>query len=255
MLLPSSLSARQFARISSRGFARPAALATLTAGIAGLAIGPRMLRTTPAEPASASVVMASGDTVTVYGPRQFQAPVGGGGVVTNYGERFSLARTPLKKYTLRGTNGAPDGSARVSGGQVKFNGLTVVSPQDIAAGGPGWSPVVSVAVSNTLYVSLNGSPQPSYVTIQLLQSRNGNVLVFGPERFARSTGPTVTFTRTFSDKHGTGVPTEFWVLNGNVDGTQRLARDTITITGTPLGFTRIAWDIVPPPPSRTLYGY
>src|SRR5256885_835441 len=130
--LPSIFS-RVVADISTRGFTRFAVMSTLTAAVAALVTGPRLLRTAAPEPTSGSVAMAGGDTVTVYGPRQFQAPVGGGGLVTNYGERFSLAVTPLKKYTLRVTNGAPDGSARVSGGQVKLDGLTVVSQQDIAA--------------------------------------------------------------------------------------------------------------------------
>jgi len=250
-----SIVSRVVADISTRGFTRFAVMSTLTVAVAALVTGPRLLRTAAPEPTSGSVAMASGDTVTVYGPRQFQAPVGSGGLVTNYGERFSLAVTPLKKYTLRVTNGAPDGSARVSGGQVKFNGFTVVSQQDMAAGGPGWSPVIQmqlVAPSNTLYVSLNGSPQPSYVTIELLQSRGGDVLVFGSERFSRSTGPTVSFTRTFSDVPGTGIPTLFWVLNGNPDGTQRLAQVTVAITGTLHGRAAgdtIRWNSLTPPAS------
>src|SRR6478752_6747066 len=58
-------------------------------------------------PERPAVAMAPGDTVVVYGPRQFNGTTGNG---TTYVERFTIALQPGRKYELKLVNGTAGGS-------------------------------------------------------------------------------------------------------------------------------------------------
>ncbi len=215
---------------TTRGAARWAALSVLGLGAGIVALGPSVIGARFGEFHRSVAAAAAGtdDTVTVWGPRTLYG-AGPNGTLY-YIEQFNLTVTPMKRYTLRVANGAPDGSKRISSGSVTFNGQVVVSNADIAAGGPGWNRVVEARAVDTISAVVQG-PLGSFLKIDLVSSSDGSVLVFGFERFSRSTGPAVTYTRSFTISPGVGAPYRLWILNGNADGTQRLSGVTVTLNG------------------------
>ena len=212
--------------VSSSSSARGAARVALVVSLGGIALGALVAPSIPASPPAAVAVFPPGDTTTVYGPTQLSTP---NGSATNHVERFAVAVTPGKRYTLRLVNGAPNGSAKVTGGTVKLNGWETMTSADLASGAM-LERVVQVRTEDTLFVTVQG-PAGAYVTASVLATPDASFLVFGPEHFVRTTGTPVTETRTFSISATAAPPYRFCLVNGDIDGTNRVSSASIVLNG------------------------
>jgi RHS repeat-associated protein len=204
---------------SARGAAR-VALAVALAGIALVALAPPSI---PSARAPAAV-FPPGDTTTLYGPVQLSTPNGN---ATNHVERFAVAVTPGRRYTLRLVNGAPNGSARVTAGTVQLNGWETMTSGDLASGAT-LERVVQVRNEDTLFATVQGSAG-AYVTVSVLATPDPSFLVFGPAHFIRTTGTPVTETRTFSISPTAAPPYRFCLTNGGEDGSNRVSSASIVL--------------------------
>ncbi len=215
-------------RFTARGAARWALLGAVALGAALITLGPDALgRGLGALRRHVSPAVAPGgaaapsDTQAVYGPKRFDTPTGSS---TYHVERFAVAVGPGKRYTLQVDNGG------VTGGSVILNGSTVLSSSDLGSGAARWTRVVQALAEDTIQVTVQG-PAGAAVTVSVLAASDPTFLVFGPERFTRSTSAPVTDTRHFSISATAAAPYSMCVVNGNADGTQRIASATIVLNG------------------------
>lgn len=212
--------------VSSPSFARGAARVALVVSLGGIALGALVAPAIPSSPPAAVALFPPGDTTTVYGPAQLSTPNGN---PTNHVERFAVAVTPGRRYTLRLVNGAPNGSAKVTGGTVQLNGWETMTSGDLASGAT-LERVVQVRTEDTLFVTVQG-PAGAYVTASVLATPDPSFLVFGPAHFIRTTGTPVTETRTFSISPTAAPPYRFCLKNGGDDGTNRVSSASIVLNG------------------------
>jgi RHS repeat-associated protein len=214
----SSVFARVLAHrhLPPRGSARLAALfpIVIVAGLIGLKARAG---------AKAPAALAPSDTVVVYGPLQF-------GSSGNGFEEIVLHVVLGKRYTLRVKNGAPDGSARATGGQVAFNNWEVVSWDDFTSARTEWNRVVEARGVDTLFLNAAG-PAGTYFTVELLETADASFPIYGVERFTRGVGP-VTQARTFTVPASAAAPYRLCLSNGNENGTRRVSDVTIRLNGT-----------------------
>src|SRR6266705_901839 len=219
---------RSFSRFTARGAAPWALLGAVALAAALITLGPtalggglRRLERRVSPPAPPALSAAPGDTQAVYGPKPFDTPTGS---ATYHVERFAVAVTPGQRYTLQVDNGG------VTGGSVILNGSTVLSSSDLGSGAARWTRVVQALAEDTIQVTVQG-PAGAAVTVSVLAASDPTFLVFGPERFIRSTGTPVTDTRHFAIS-ATAAPRYYMCLvNGNADGTQRISSATIVLNG------------------------
>lgn len=70
----------------------------------------------------------AGDTVFVFGPKQYNGSNGQG---QTYVDRFTTTVTPGRLYSIRLVNGAPNGTQRASKVIVRLNGYEIVSQNEV----------------------------------------------------------------------------------------------------------------------------
>ena len=167
------------------------------------------------------------DTTTVYGPHVFATPTG---TSAYHIEDVVVPPNPGRRYILRLTNGAPNGTLRPSSGVVRWNGADVVTAAQVAAGGSGWTRNVALGAQNTLEVTVQGVAG-AYITAELLETVFDGTLLFGPERFVRGAGDPVTESRTIVRSAQATGPFRLCVVNGNPDGSQRISSAWIWVNG------------------------
>jgi RHS repeat-associated protein len=206
--------------------ARGAARLALVVSLGGIAVAALVAPSTPNASAPLTALFPPGDTTTVYGPTQLSTPNGN---PTNHVNRFAVAVTPGKRYTLRLVNGAPNGSAKVTSGTVRLNGWETVTGGDLASGAT-LERVVQLRTEDTLFATVQG-PAGAYVTVSVLATPDPSFLVFGVERFIRNTGTPVTDTRQFTVSPTAAAPFRLCIINGNTDGSQRISSAQIFING------------------------
>jgi RHS repeat-associated protein len=212
--------------VSSPSSARGAARVALVVSLGGIAFGALVAPSRPSSPPAAVALFPPGDTTTVYGPTQLSTPNGN---PTNHVNRFAVAVTPGKRYTLRMVNGAPNGSAKVTGGTVQLNGWETMTSADLASGAT-LERVVQVRTEDTLFVTVQG-PAGAYVTASVLSTPDPSFLVFGPAHFVRTTGTPVTETRYFNISPTAAPPYRFCLKNGGDDGSNRVSSASIVLNG------------------------
>ena len=212
--------------VSSPSSARGAARVALVVSLGGIALAALIAPSIPAGPAPVIGLFPPGDTTTVYGPTQLSTPNGN---PTNHVNRFAVAVTPGKRYTLRMVNGAPNGSSKVTGGTVQLNGWETMTSADLASGAT-LERMVQVRTEDTLFVTVQG-PAGAYVTASVLSTPDPTFLVFGPAHFVRTTGTPVTETRYFSISPTAAPPYRFCLVNGDIDGTNRVSSASIVLNG------------------------
>src|SRR6266511_3013155 len=210
--------------VSSSSSARGAARVALVVSLGGIALGALLTPSMSGGPPAAVALFPPGDTTTVYGPTQLSTPNGN---ATNHVERFAVAVTPGQRYTLRLVNGAPNGSAKVTGGTVQLNGWETMTSADLASGVT-IERVVQVRTEDTLFVTVQG-PAGAYVTASVLATADPTFLVFGPAHFIRTTGTPVTETRTFTISPTAAPPYRFCLVNGGDDGSNRVSSASIVL--------------------------
>ena len=194
--------------------------------IALIASGGALLATR--SPAPPPPPLEPGDTVVVYGPQTFSTTSGS---LQHHLERFELTSVPGQKFLLKVENGLPDGSKRVGGGAVVLNGSTILSSGELAAGGPGWTNLIQELTEDTLQVSVSGDAGDE-VTVSVLATVSGTFNIFGVERFTRLNGTPATDERTFTLPSSAGAPYSLCLVNGNADGSNRIASAEIKLNGT-----------------------
>src|SRR6266699_1138666 len=229
MLPKLSVAPSSFLRVSSHGGARLAAVASLVGGVVVAVLAPRAIGLSASQPSGTSAVVAaaSGDTQVVFGPRVFATPNGN---TTTYVEPFAVAVQPERRYTLRLVNGATDGTKKATGGTLILNGRTLFGGPDFASGAT-LTRVVEVFAEDTIQVTVQGQGTPgAFVTVSIVGDPDPTFTVFA-ERFTRSGGGTVTDTRTFALPAGAAAPYYLHLVNGNRDGTSRMATGSLTLNG------------------------
>src|SRR5262249_20424155 len=116
---------------------------------------------------AAPKILQGGGSTVIFGPQDVvRQPVN-----TTYTAQFSLPGGALPPYTFMISNGAPDGTRKVTSACVKLNGANVLSPSCNSSVNP--SPQfrsVSLQAENTIQVSLIG-PTLSFVTITITGSQ------------------------------------------------------------------------------------
>ncbi len=112
-------------------------------------------------PAKAAPRAQSGETVTFYGPRQFDRQSGPPVTVT---EQFSIPFGVIAPYTIQVVNGAPNGTQRVSSATIRLNGVELFSQNEIKDSTPAVSQTVALQTLNVLEVRLT-SAVGSFLTI------------------------------------------------------------------------------------------
>lgn len=131
-----------------------------------------------------------GQTMIVWGPQQVvQQPF-----PTTYTANFSLPAGAIPPYQLTISNGAPDGTRKVTSACVKLNGANVLSFNCYHSINP--SPqvrTVSLQANNTIQVTLVG-PTLSYVTITI--TANQASLAASPTSGTQGQTLSVTLTGT-----------------------------------------------------------
>ena len=216
-----------FLRVSSHGGARLAAVASLVGGGVVAVLAPRVIRTPDGggSRGTGAPVMVAGDTQVVYGPHVFSTP---NGRPTNYVEALSLVVQPTRRYTLRLVNGAADGTQRATSGSLSLNGKLLFQGPDFSSGAT-LTRVVEPLSADTLLVTVEG-PAGAFVTVSILADPDPTFTVYA-ERFTRTGGPTVTDTRSFALPAGAAPPYYLHLVNGNANGTSRMADGSIVVNG------------------------
>jgi len=150
-------------------------------------------------------------TVTIFGPRVFERSTGKPVTVT---VPFSRGADAVSPFTMIVTNGAANGSNRVSSATIKINGATLFSQSDFNQQVPQLSKPVTLAANNVLEVQLSSKPG-SYLTINITAT---NI----------STAPVITIFSPLPDI----ITSQSQVtVTGKVEGT---AGTTATINDLPL---------------------
>ena len=202
----------------------------ILAGAALMALfGSAAARLLPVGSATPAALRAPVDTVTIYGPRQFDTP--NGRKVTHI-ETFSPSVISGKQYFLRFTSGAPDGTHRATGGGVNLNGATIIAGSEFT-GAATITRVVQVTASDTIQVEVSGTAG-AYVTVSVLSVPDPTFVVFGPRTFTRGTGQPFDDSVRFTLPAGAGAPQTFYISNGYPDGSHRTSSAVVTLNGVPL---------------------
>ena len=108
----------------------------------------------PAKKAAPAAAAVQGQTMVVWGPQQVvRQPIN-----TTYYASFSLPSGAIPPYQMTVSNGAPNGTQKVTQACIKLNGVNVLSP--------------------TCYHSVN--PTPQIRTVSLQANNNIEVSLIGP---------------------------------------------------------------------------
>jgi RHS repeat-associated protein len=171
------------------------------------------LRSAQAPPA------VTADTTVLFGPRQFNATSSG----ALYVEQFTTTVDHSAKYVLEVTNGAASGTNRVTNGQVKLNGTTVVSATELQNGGRVITPLVWLADgANTLQVQATGSGT-RYLSVRVLRIIPEKLPLYR-HGFRKTASTYTVFHDTFATPRGQPMPGRLYVEQGS-------AADSVFLNG------------------------
>jgi len=171
----------------------------------------------------AAQLPVTGQTVTVYGPQQFKRTAGAPNVFT---ATIVVPAGVGAPFTLKVRNGDAAGGYRVTAADLEVNGVRVAVPSTFGTATSGFDAAVSLGASNTLRVTLRGTPG-SYLTLSI----EGRTLDRTPPRLTVIAPPpdAVISTRTpqlvigYADPASDGGPSGVDVtsLVVQVDGVDR----------------------------------
>jgi hypothetical protein len=192
---------------SRRGHASPVLVSGLGAvGLAAAAAGtwrvPEAEHDRPPRAPAVAAAVAPGDTVTIWGPRQFNGSSGQG---QTYVEAFTATVTPGRLYTLHLVNGAPNGTQRASKVTVTLNGFQVVAQNEVTQSVAQLDRVVAITAVDTIRVTVAGSGNP-FITLSVLSTAPPEFLAYGPTQFPIPSGTTKTYNETYAIGGPTGHP-------------------------------------------------
>ena len=180
-------------------------------------------------PEQPTMAAAPGDTVVVYGPRQFNGTTGSG---STYIERFTIALSPGRKYELKLVNGTAGGSTnRVTSAVTKLNGFQVIGTTDLTSSIASVGRVVAVRQIDTLRITVVG-PAGSFVTATLSSQASSEFVVNGPANYGIPSGTTKTYTYSFTKAASAGPPYRLYLTNGDTAGGLRVTNASVALNGT-----------------------
>jgi len=171
----------------------------------------------------AAQVPVTGQTVTVYGPQQFKRTAGAPNVFT---ATIVVPAGVGAPFTLKVQNGDAAGGYRVTSGDLEINGVRVAVPSTFGTASSGFDAAVSLGASNTLRVTLRGTPA-SYLTLSIdgrtLDRTPPRLTVIAPppDAVISTTTPqlVVGYTDPASDSGPSGIDVTSLVVQ--VDGVDR----------------------------------
>ncbi len=163
-----------------------------------------------------------GDTAVIHGPRRYDAAIGSSNTIQNFVDTIPVVLNPYHRYVIRVKNGNPDGTQRVL--------RALVAGTDSITGSVAQKAIeIAVKPTTLITVAIRGQASAGHLTIELLEINGGNYTMFH-EVFSRTnTNSDVVFTRTFTRQTNVGAPFFVWIINGNSNGTSRLANVTVRI--------------------------
>ncbi len=204
------------------------AVALGAGGAAGGGEAAMVVERTGARTATAEALLPPGDTITVWGPQQFN---GSEGLGQTYVEQLTATVSPGRLYTLHLVNGAADGTHRSSKVEIKLNGYEIVSQTEVTQAVAELDRTVALTAVDTLVITVAGSGDP-YIALSILSTPESSFDVYGPNQYLVSTGSSQTYNESFSVPTSAGPPYRVYVVNGAADGTLRAASASITLNGT-----------------------
>ncbi len=180
-------------------------------------------------PEQPTVARAPGDTVVVFGPRQFNGTTGSG---TTYIERFTVALQPGRKYELKLVNGTAGGSTnRVTSAVTRLNGFQVIGTADLTSSIASVTKVIAVREIDTLRVTAVGAAG-SFVTATISSLASSEFVVNGPTVYGIPSGTQKTHTFSFTKPATAGPPFRLYMTNGDSLGGLRVTNSSVTLNGT-----------------------
>jgi RHS repeat-associated protein len=175
-----------------------------------------------------STAVAPGDTITVWGPRQFNGSSGQG---QTYVERFTATVAPGRVYTLHLTNGNASGGQRSSKVVITLNGFEIVHQNEVTQAVAQLDRFVAITDVDTIRVTVAGSGSP-FITLSVLSIPSPEFNAYGPNQYAIPGGSSKTFDETFGKGATAAPPFRLYVVNGANDGTRRVTSGSVTLNGT-----------------------
>lgn len=196
-------------------------LLTLAAAVTAMTpIGRATLRAL--RPATAA--SATGDTIVVYGPKQFDSPTTN---LTTHIERFVVPATSGVRYVLRVQNGDAGGAHRAPTAEVRLNG-DIVATKDELAHAALLQKVVDLQATDTLRVAVGGAAG-AFLTVSVLSVPDPTFVVWGPQTFQRVTGKPVEQLISFTVPAAAGSPQWLYLENGLADASHRVTSGEIKL--------------------------
>jgi RHS repeat-associated protein len=172
-------------------------------------------------------LLPPGDTITVWGPQQFNGSSGQG---QTYVESFTATVAAGRLYTLHLVNGNASGGQRASKVIIKLNGFEVVSQNEVTQAVAQLDRVVAITAVDTIRVTVAGSGNP-FITLSVLSTPAPEFDVYGPNNYAVTSGSSTTYNQTFPAAATAGPPYRVYVTNGASDGTLRVTSASVTLNG------------------------
>lgn len=109
------------------------------------------------------IFCAEASSVSIFGPKRYDRTTGKPNTCQ---DNFVLKQGATAPFTLTVTNGAPNGSNRVSSGTVTINGVVIIKQSDLNQQVGSLQRVISLNANNTIEVDLSSTPG-SYLTIEI----------------------------------------------------------------------------------------
>ncbi|MGH7544636.1 MAG: hypothetical protein ACREKI_00475, partial [Gemmatimonadota bacterium] len=204
----------------------------LVLALAGLAApiflaAPRASSEGSPSPTPAVVQSVPQDTAFLFGPRRFNGMAGGTAV---YAERFVVVTSFAAGYTLRSENGALDGTGRVDSALVILNDDPILTPADYAGGDRVLTRPVTLVPEDTLVVVVYGS-SGTFLDISVYTTPDPSFTVYGPRKVEIVSGSRLTVTDSFPLPAGAAPKYRLHLVNGEPDGSKRVADAVVTLNG------------------------
>jgi hypothetical protein len=178
-----------------RSFCRAALLVTLVASALG-------------SPAFGNVLL--------FGPKTYSRAAGQRQAVTESFAGTACDLDPRATWTLTVTNGAADGSQRISSGTITLNGVPVVTQNDFSQQVALIERTVSVQAANSLTVDLEGGKQNGRITLSIQRHIDIIEDVVAKTKLVTTTAKSDSFRTTFSASNPGDA---FTLVLKNGDGT------------------------------------
>ena len=114
------------------------------------------------------IFCAEASSVSRFGPKRYDRTTGKPNTCQ---DNFVLKQGATAPFTLTVTNGAPNGSNRVSSGTVTINGVVIIKQSDLNQQVGSLQRVISLNANNSIEVDLSSTPGTFFVSAADLKAR------------------------------------------------------------------------------------